>query len=136
MADFKKLFFFFRFKMNIETKKYSCPRLIDYIIIVGSKDAKNFQNLSANVKNTELNNQHPELLRRYPLNDHLDFSLPNDVTYFCQPEGCLNYVINSKSEKNLLKTKLTTSFIFTLTEKDSARVRYGVCINFYRKNLV
>ena len=27
-----------------------------------------------------------------------------------------------------------TSFIFTLTEKDSARVRYGVCINFYRKN--
>ena len=34
----------------------------------------------------------------------------------------------------MLKTKLTTSFIFTLTEKDSARVRYGVCINFYRKN--
>ena len=119
--------------MNIETKKYSCPRLIDYVIIVGSKDAKNFQSLTTNTKNSELNNQHPELLRRYPLNDHSDFNLPNDVTYFCQPEGCFNYIVNSRADKNLMKTKLT-SFIFTLTEKDSARVRYGICINFYRKN--
>lgn len=31
--------------------------------------------------------QMPELLRRYPLDDHKDFMLPQDVTYFCQPEG-------------------------------------------------
>lgn len=31
--------------------------------------------------------QLPELLRRYPLDDHKDFMLPQDVTYFCQPEG-------------------------------------------------
>lgn len=25
------------------------------------------------------------------------------------------------------------SFVFTLTDKDSGKVRYGVCINFYRQ---
>lgn len=31
----------------------------------------------------------PELLRRYPNNDHKDFYLPTNVTVFCQPEGCI-----------------------------------------------
>lgn len=26
----------------------------------------------------------------------------------------------------------TTNFVFTLTEKDSGKVRYGVCLNFYQ----
>lgn len=165
--------------MNSETNKYFCPRLIDYIIIVGCKDAKKFVNndtqvitnnsntggggdgISNSNSNIKLLNdiQMPELLRRYPLNDHSDFKLPQDVTYFCQPEGCCNYLIkkhttttsnvtttaststitnnnntntNIKLDKNQIKNK-TTSFIFTLTEKDSARVRYGICINFYRQ---
>jgi hypothetical protein len=117
--------------MNLETKKYQCPRLLDYIIIVGCKDPKQFINSTS--RNQLHQHQQPELVRRYPLNNHLDFKLPQDVTYFCQPEGCLNHIVSSKAEKNLLKTKLT-SFIFTLTEKDSARVRYGICINFYRQN--
>ncbi len=24
------------------------------------------------------------------------------------------------------------SFVFTLTEKDSAKIRYGICLNFYQ----
>ncbi len=74
--------------------------------------------------------QLPELLRRYPLDDHKDFMLPQDVTYFCQPEGCIN--INCSSQEKANAHKDSTSFIFTLTEKDSSRVRYGVCINFFR----
>ena len=74
--------------------------------------------------------QLPELLRRYPLDDHSDFMLPQDVTYFCQPEGCSN--INCSSQERANANRDTTSFIFSLTEKDSARVRYGICINFFR----
>ena len=74
--------------------------------------------------------QLPELLRRYPLDDHSDFMLPQDVTYFCQPEGCSN--INCSSQERANSNRDTTSFIFSLTEKDSARVRYGICINFFR----
>ena len=76
------------------------------------------------------NNDHvsqaPELLRRYPLVDHKDFPLPIDVIFFCQPEGCI-----SVGPKHM-NIKETTSFIFTLTEKDSGIVRYGVCVNFFR----
>lgn len=121
-------------------KKYFCPRLIDFVIIVGCKQpatpsqllAKYQQqfaghlNKSANISLT----QKPELLRRYPFEDHADFMLPQDVIYFCQPEGCSN--INCSSQTRANAHKDTTSFIFTLTEKDSARVRYGVCINFFR----
>ncbi len=74
--------------------------------------------------------QLPELLRRYPLDDHKDFMLPQDVTYFCQPEGCIN--INCSGQEKANSHKDSTSFIFMLTEKDSSRVRYGVCINFFR----
>jgi hypothetical protein len=74
--------------------------------------------------------QLPELLRRYPFGDHSDFMLPQDVTYFCQPEGCSN--INCSSQERANANRDTTSFIFSLTEKDSARVRYGICINFFR----
>jgi hypothetical protein len=145
--------------MSNDLKKYFCPRLIDFIIICGCKEplspsqllAKHvlqqqqqqkhyedslppeFQSSKYNYKSKVSQSplaQMPELLRRYPLDDHNDFMLPQDVPYFCQPEGCVN--INCSSQQKANSSKETTSFIFSLTEKDSARVRYGVCFNFFR----
>lgn len=117
--------------MSNETKKYFCPRLIDYIIIVGCKEPCTPSQLATKQQNSEQPvTQLPELLRRYPFDDHDDFMLPQDVIYFCQPEGCVN--INCSSQQKADSYRETTSFIFSLTEKDSARVRYGVCINFFR----
>ncbi|CAF5089888.1 unnamed protein product, partial [Rotaria socialis] len=62
--------------------------------------------------------QTPELLRRYPLEDHKDFALPPDVIFFCQPEGCINTGHQRTGFQQL------TSFVFTLTEKDSNRQRF------------
>jgi hypothetical protein len=135
--------------MSNDLKKHFCPRLIDFVIIVGCKEpATPSQLLAKHLSQIENNGQFrrsqsangtssspplaqmPELLRRYPLDDHNDFMLPQDVTYFCQPEGCTN--INCSNQQKANANRDTTSFIFSLTEKDSARVRYGVCINFFR----
>ncbi|XP_060556939.1 MAP kinase-activating death domain protein-like isoform X7 [Ruditapes philippinarum] len=97
-------------------KKYFCPRLLDYIVIAGSRHHNNNNNVA----------QTPELLRRYPLEDHADFPLPTDVIFFCQPEGCIS--VGPKR----MSLRETTSFVFTLTEKDSGKVRYGMCVNFFR----
>ncbi|RMZ99493.1 MAP kinase-activating death domain [Brachionus plicatilis] len=121
--------------MNSDYKKYFCARLIDFVIIVGCKQpatpsqliSKHLEQIDAE-KNQKI--QLPELLRRYPFEDHADFVLPQDVIYFCQPEGCTN--INCSNQQRADSNRDTTSFIFTLTEKDSARVRYGICINFFR----
>lgn len=58
----------------------------------------------------------PELLRRYPLQDHEDFPLPLDMVYFCQPEGCV-----SMPSKRNTKSEIT-SFVFALTDKDSGKL--------------
>lgn len=100
-----------------QTKRYFCPRLVDYVIVVGCRHPNKYNHVT----------QTPELLRRYPLEDHKDFALPPDVIFFCQPEGC----INASHQRTGLQQ--VTSFIFTLTEKDSNRQRFGVCINFYRR---
>ncbi|XP_050410636.1 MAP kinase-activating death domain protein isoform X2 [Patella vulgata] len=97
-------------------KKYFCPRLLDYIVITGSRNPNHNNNVA----------QTPELLRRYPLEDHKDFPLPTDVIFFCQPEGCIS--VGPKR----MSLRETTSFVFTLTEKDSGIVRYGICVNFFR----
>ena len=97
-------------------KSISVPRLLDYIVIVGSRHP-NRNNAVA---------QNPEMLRRYPLEDHKDFPLPPDVVFFCQPEGCIS--VGPKR----ISLRESTSFVFTLTEKDSGRIRYGICVNFYR----
>ena len=55
-----------------------CPRLIDYVVIVGSKYPYPQKHVHT-----------PKLLRRYPPKNHSDFNLPIDVVSFCQPEGCL-----------------------------------------------
>lgn len=70
--------------------------------------------------------QTPELLRRYPLEDHVDFPLPPDVVFFCQPEGCLSV------RQRRMSFRDDTSFVFTLTDKDTGVTRYGICVNFYR----
>ncbi|XP_033004201.1 MAP kinase-activating death domain protein isoform X30 [Lacerta agilis] len=96
-------------------KKRSCPRLLDYLVIIGAR-----QPSSDSVAQT------PELLRRYPLEDHTDFPLPPDVVFFCQPEGCLSV------RQKRMSLRDDTSFVFTLTDKDSGITRYGICVNFYR----
>lgn len=119
--------------MSNDPKKYFCPRLIDYVIIVGCKEpatpsqlaAKHLQQISQRnqnypdsyrfAKQQEATShlpltQLPELLRRYPFDDHEDFMLPQDVVYFCQPEGCYN--INCSSQAKANANRETTSFIF------------------------
>ncbi|XP_035485045.2 MAP kinase-activating death domain protein isoform X8 [Scophthalmus maximus] len=96
-------------------KKKMCPRLLDYLVVVGAR-----QPSSDSVAQT------PQLLRRYPLEDHHDFPLPPDVVFFCQPEGCLSI------RQRRVSLRDDSSFVFTLTDKDSGITRYGICINFYR----
>ncbi|XP_067413809.1 MAP kinase-activating death domain protein [Emydura macquarii macquarii] len=96
-------------------KKKICPQLLDYLVIVGAR-----QPTSDSVAQT------PELLRRYPLEDHADFPLPPDVVFFCQPEGCLSV------RQKRMSLRDDNSFVFTLTDKDSGVIRYGICVNFYR----
>lgn len=100
----------------MEKEAFFCPRLLDYILIVGSRHPNHNNNVA----------QTPELLRRYPLEDHADFPLPPDIIFFCQPEGCIS--VGPKR----MSLRETTSFVFTLTEKDSGKVRYGMCVNFFR----
>ncbi|XP_064348431.1 MAP kinase-activating death domain protein isoform X19 [Camelus dromedarius] len=96
-------------------KKKFCPRLLDYLVIVGARHPS-----SDSVAQT------PELLRRYPLEDHPEFPLPPDVVFFCQPEGCLSV------RQRRMSLRDDTSFVFTLTDKDTGVTRYGICVNFYR----
>uniref|UniRef100_H3CW31 MAP kinase-activating death domain protein n=1 Tax=Tetraodon nigroviridis TaxID=99883 RepID=H3CW31_TETNG len=96
-------------------KKKMCPRLLDYLVVVGAR-----QPSSDSLAQT------PQLLRRYPLEDHQDFPLPPDVVFFCQPEGCLSI------RQRRVSLRDDSSFVFTLTDKDSGITRYGICVNFYR----
>uniref|UniRef100_A0A8C2K4Z6 MAP kinase-activating death domain protein n=1 Tax=Cyprinus carpio TaxID=7962 RepID=A0A8C2K4Z6_CYPCA len=96
-------------------KKKLCPRLLDYLVVVGAR-----QPSSDSVAQT------PQLLRRYPLEDHNELPLPPDVVFFCQPEGCLSI------RQRRVSLRDDTSFVFTLTDKDSGVTRYGICLNFYR----
>lgn len=68
----------------------------------------------------------PELLRRYPVEDHKDFPLPLDMVYFCQPEGC------SSVGPKRTALREATSFTFTLTDKDSGLI-FPSCIHIYKK---
>ena len=111
------------------SRSHFCPRLVDYIAIVGSRGAAA---AAASAEIHSINSyasssiQVPELLRRYPPEDHKDFPLPPDIVYFCQPEGC-SFVKTKRSA-----VRETNTFVFTLTEKDANRVRFGIVVNFYR----
>ncbi|XP_048518295.1 MAP kinase-activating death domain protein isoform X6 [Dendroctonus ponderosae] len=102
-------------------RQFLCPRLIDYLTIVGAKHTPSSvkQNASPHI-------QAPELLRRYPIQDHKDFPMPIDMVYFCQPEGC------SSIGPKRTALREASSFVFTLTDKDSGKTRFGICVNFYR----
>ena len=102
--------------MGDAMQRYFCPRLLDYLVIVGSRHPNRNNSVA----------QTPEMLRRYPLEDHKDFPLAPDVVFFCQPEGCIS--IGPKR----MSLRETTSFVFTLTEKDTGKTRYGICVNFFR----
>ncbi|CAH2979755.1 unnamed protein product [Chilo suppressalis] len=107
--------------MDIQ-KQHLCPRLVDYLTIVGARPYTSGKGLAPV--------QAPELLRRYPLTNHDDFPLPLDMVYFCQPEGCMS--VGPRRAPGHLAARDTTSFVFTLTDKDSGKTRYGICVNFYR----
>ena len=51
--------------------------------------------------------------------DFKDFPLPPECANFCQPDGCK--VIQMKKGRN----KEVTSFVFTLTDKDSGNRKYN-----------
>ncbi|KAK0397442.1 hypothetical protein QR680_002130 [Steinernema hermaphroditum] len=123
-----------------DKNKELCPRLIDYLVVVGRRKRtrnNSFSQASFDGEPTStLLTQNsagfvskPELLRRYPTDDHKDFVLPTDVTVFCQPEGCIS--LGPQRRVHSIRDKV--SFVFTLTEKDSAKIRYGVCINFFQQ---
>lgn len=86
----------------VDSAKELCPRLIDFLVIVGRKADSKLQKAAPigihvhpqNVRPQRRRSNfigvaHPELLRRYPTDNHKDFELPTDVTLFCQPEGCV-----------------------------------------------
>ena len=89
------------------------PRLVEYVVAVGIKKPK--------VDSTES----PEMIKRYPREDHKDFPLHPDIVFFCQPEGC------STSSKKISLHQINT-FVFTLTDKETSITRYGICCNFFR----
>ena len=90
-----------------------CKRLIDYVVVVG-------------VRNPTLGlTETPETLRKFPNEDYNDFYFPPDVVFFCQPEG-------SCTVTKKISLRQATTFVFTLTDKDSCKTRYGVCMNFFR----
>ncbi|GAV00192.1 hypothetical protein RvY_11076 [Ramazzottius varieornatus] len=98
------------------SKKNLCPRLVDYVVIAGNRKPYASQNISR-----------PQMLRRYPVDDHKDFPLPFEIAYFCQPEG--NFTFRPKTSSDIRRT---SSFTFSLTDKDSAKIRHGICFNFFR----
>ncbi|XP_035783817.1 MAP kinase-activating death domain protein-like isoform X2 [Anopheles albimanus] len=110
-----------------------CPRLIDYLAIVGARATHVSRSGNGGTMGpigaaTQSSVQLPELLRRYPPMDHDDFPLPLDMVYFCQPEGCIS--VGSRRTGPAIRD--TSSFVFALTDKDSGKTRYGICVNFYR----
>lgn len=50
------------------------------------------------------------------------------MVYFCQPEGC----VSVGPRRTGAAIRDASSFVFTLTDKDSGKTRFGICINFYR----
>ena len=71
-----------------DKEKELCPRLIDFLVVVGKRNRTRGASQSSPDAITDSTVTYPEILRRYPTDDHKDFILPTDVTVFCQPEGC------------------------------------------------
>lgn len=54
--------------------------------------------------------------------------MPLDMVYFCQPEGC----VSVGPRRTGAAIRDASSFVFKLTDKDSGKSRFGICVNFYR----
>lgn len=52
------------------------------------------------------------------------------MVYFCQPEGCVTGSRRGGTGATAIRD--ATSFVFTLTDKDSGKTRFGICLSFYR----
>lgn len=87
-------------------------RLLDFIFFVAPQNGDESQT--------------SVITKKYPSEDYPESSLPSDVAYFCQPEGT-----HIESFYGGSAVKKDSSFVFTLTDKDTSSVRYGVCHNFY-----
>ncbi|VDK21867.1 unnamed protein product [Taenia asiatica] len=94
--------------------EYYCQRLLDYFLIIGPQ--KNTENETGLYKTT--------ILKQFPPLEHEDFPLPPETVYFCQPDP-----LTREGIKDLYLSD-ASSFLFTLTDKDKNRTRYGVCLNF------
>ncbi|XP_033150266.1 MAP kinase-activating death domain protein [Drosophila busckii] len=112
--------------MSDQQRASLCPRLVDYMAIVGAHTTPPMPKGMPASKAPPV--QVPDLLRRYPPSDHADFPLPLDMVYFCQPEGCTS--VGPRRTGSAIRDM--TSFVFALTDKDSGKTRYGICVNFYR----
>ncbi|XP_062140908.1 MAP kinase-activating death domain protein isoform X2 [Drosophila sulfurigaster albostrigata] len=112
--------------MSDQQRASLCPRLVDYMAIVGAHTTPPMPKGNQGSKAPPV--QVPDLLRRYPPSDHADFPLPLDMVYFCQPEGCTS--VGPRRTGSAIRDM--TSFVFALTDKDSGKTRYGICVNFYR----
>ncbi|VDN97198.1 unnamed protein product [Rodentolepis nana] len=98
----------------VGSSEYYCPRLLDYFLIIGPR------------KHEESGNQLYEsaILKQYPPIEHEDFPLPIETVHFCQPDPLTRHDIQTYFSSD------SSSFVFTLTDKDKNRTRYGVCLNF------
>ena len=131
-------------------------RLIDYICLVGSnQDPGKGGGVESSLADQQVGYEEAKLLRRFPAEDHPDFPLPSNIASFCQPEGHLrtstrisnSATLTTSNSSDIHETDLTTdtvnttsispsevtTFVFTLTDKDSNVTRYAVCHNFYRQ---
>ena len=105
----------------------SQDRLIDYLLFVGPGPAITFDSRlysSKSLPSTPSSSWHninplqPSIVKRFPPQDHENFSLTADVAYFCQPDGC--YV-------ELKEQRMHT---FMLTDTESNVHTYGICLSF------
>lgn len=92
-------------------------KLIEYILLVGPSEQDSHTTCELI----------PIILSKYPTIDRPYFELPKNAALFCQPDGCKVIKVSSyESWKNE-----AYSFAFTLTDKDTCQVSYGLCYNFY-----
>jgi hypothetical protein len=99
---------------NIEKTKLD-RRLVEYFVIVSSKELKK-DSTSVSRKQNQIvwqdDNEfgvsfRPVITARYPLHDHVDNPLHENVTFFCHPSGG----ISVRSREELPKVRIAQPFL-------------------------
>uniref|UniRef100_A0A1I8FS01 UDENN domain-containing protein n=1 Tax=Macrostomum lignano TaxID=282301 RepID=A0A1I8FS01_9PLAT len=102
----------------MSAEKPLCPRLLDYVVLIGARLPP--------ARQTSVS-QTPDILRRYP---------PQiTATSACHPtwpSSASRRAVWPSAVADAQGVRDSSTFVFTLTEKDSGLVRYGICLNFYR----